>query len=158
MQKRQHNNNNNKGASDRNKSSTHNNKKDKQNPLPSAQENKKSIQEELEVAPHSNFVAKNFGVRYFDLHARPESIYEVVAQSKLKARYNQIAKNYVQLIEHLELPHATTCLTLTKDENHLFASGIYPPQIKCYELDQLSVKFERHVDSEVLRMIVRWSV
>ena len=29
-------------------------------------------------------------------------------------------------------------------------AGIYPPQIKTYELSQLSMKFERHFDSEIL--------
>ena len=28
--------------------------------------------------------------------------------------------------------------------------GIYPPQVKVYELSQLSMKFERHLDSEII--------
>ena len=29
-------------------------------------------------------------------------------------------------------------------------AGIYPPQVKVYELSQLSMKFERHLDSEII--------
>lgn len=29
-------------------------------------------------------------------------------------------------------------------------SGVYPPQVKVYELRQLALKFERHLDSEIV--------
>lgn len=29
-------------------------------------------------------------------------------------------------------------------------SGIYPPQVKVYELRQFSMKFERHLESEII--------
>ena len=32
----------------------------------------------------------------------------------------------------------------------LHESGIYPPQVKVYELGQLALKFERHLDSEIV--------
>lgn len=36
----------------------------------------------------------------------------------------------------------------------LFNSGIYPPQVKVYELRELSMKFERHLISEIVNFQV----
>ncbi|KAI5583666.1 hypothetical protein BDE02_06G030300 [Populus trichocarpa] len=38
----------------------------------------------------------------------------------------------------------------TPDGEFLIASGIYPPQIKVYELREFALKFERHFDSEII--------
>ena len=50
----------------------------------------------------------------------------------------------------MEFPVASTKLHATADETYLFASGTYKPLVKCYDLDQLSLKFERHFDSEII--------
>jgi ribosome biogenesis protein ENP2 len=71
----------------------------------------------------------------------------------VKAKYNEEAKNFTQLIEHFEFPIATTQLALCPDQKHLWCSGIYPPQVHCYELDQLTMKFSRHIELEVIRMV-----
>ena len=38
-----------------------------------------------------------------------------------------------------------------QDGQYIGVSGVYKPQIKVFEVDQLSLKFERHVDSEVVQ-------
>lgn len=42
------------------------------------------------------------------------------------------------------------------DDNITF-SGIYPPQVKVYELRELSLKFERHLVSEIVNFQVQTS-
>jgi ribosome biogenesis protein ENP2 len=39
----------------------------------------------------------------------------------------------------------------SRDGRFLFATGTYPPQIKVYELSQLSMKFERHLDAQIVQ-------
>jgi len=41
---------------------------------------------------------------------------------------------------------------VSPDGKFVAAAGVYKPQIKVYEADQLSMKFERHVDGEVVQM------
>jgi ribosome biogenesis protein ENP2 len=94
----------------------------------------------------------NYGVRVYDLEGR-ESLQEIINKSKVKAKYNIEARNYTQLIEHFEMPTATNHIAMCADNNHLFACGIYPPQICCFELDQLTLKFKRHVDHEILKVV-----
>uniref|UniRef100_A0A0E0L794 Uncharacterized protein n=1 Tax=Oryza punctata TaxID=4537 RepID=A0A0E0L794_ORYPU len=56
----------------------------------------------------------------------------------------------LDLIHDLRFETATTKIKVTPDEQYVIASGIYPPQVKVYELKELSMKFERHMISEIV--------
>lgn len=56
----------------------------------------------------------------------------------------------VELIQDLRFETATTKIKATPDGEYLIASGIYPPQVKVFELRQYSLKFERHLVSEIV--------
>ncbi|KAJ8570780.1 hypothetical protein K7X08_037752 [Anisodus acutangulus] len=60
----------------------------------------------------------------------------------------------VDLIQDLRFETATTRIKVTPDGEYLIASGIYPPQVKVYELRELSLKFERHLVSEIVNFEV----
>mmetsp|Transcript_19112 Transcript_19112/g.38996 ORF Transcript_19112/g.38996 Transcript_19112/m.38996 type:complete len:388 (-) Transcript_19112:4102-5265(-) len=55
-----------------------------------------------------------------------------------------------RLIPEFYFPNVIQKTKETKDSNFLVASGLYPPQIKCFDLDKLSLKFLRHLDYEIL--------
>lgn len=42
---------------------------------------------------------------------------------------------------------------MTKDGKHILASGIYAPQVKIYDLKDLSMKCLRGMDSEVVKLL-----
>ncbi len=48
------------------------------------------------------------------------------------------------------MPEASQRMRITRDERHLFVSGTYKPRIKCYEVAELSCKFERAVEEEIV--------
>ena len=52
-------------------------------------------------------------------------------------------------MQDLEFSTASSRVKLSPDGNYLCVTGIHPPQIKVYDLSQLSMKFERHLDAEV---------
>ncbi|KAJ8423192.1 hypothetical protein Cgig2_023383 [Carnegiea gigantea] len=62
---------------------------------------------------------------------------------------NRIGAVYEHALD-LRFETATTRIKATPDGEFLIASGIYPPQVKVYELRELSLKFERHLDSEII--------
>jgi ribosome biogenesis protein ENP2 len=41
---------------------------------------------------------------------------------------------------------------VSKDQQYIVATGVYPGRIKVYETRELSMKVERGIDSEVLKM------
>ncbi|PWN29572.1 hypothetical protein BDZ90DRAFT_230435 [Jaminaea rosea] len=54
----------------------------------------------------------------------------------------------IELIQDYEFPEASNKIKSTRDGSHLVATGTYKPHIRVWELDQLSLKFERHTISE----------
>ena len=57
---------------------------------------------------------------------------------------------HVELLQDFEMP--TTCQKLwqTRNGTYIFLSGGYPPQIKCFDVNELSVKFTRHTKEHIL--------
>lgn len=56
----------------------------------------------------------------------------------------------IELVQDLEFPAACHRLKLTPDGAHLFATGGHPPRVRVFDLANLSLKFERHLDSGVV--------
>lgn len=56
----------------------------------------------------------------------------------------------IDLVQDLEFNTAATRMKTTPDGRYIIASGIYPPQVRVFELSELSLKFERHLTSEIV--------
>ncbi|OQR71387.1 nucleolar protein 10-like [Tropilaelaps mercedesae] len=61
-------------------------------------------------------------------------------------------RHRIELIQELEMPTVTTHLRVTPDRQYILACGVYKPRIRCFEVAQLSMKFERCLDYEVVAM------
>lgn len=53
-------------------------------------------------------------------------------------------------MQDFQFPAACTRIKATPDGQYLFATGYHPPIVKCYDLANLSLKFDRHLDAEVV--------
>lgn len=60
----------------------------------------------------------------------------------------------VDLIQHFEFPEASNRIKTTRDGHHAIATGTYKPQMRVYDLDELTLKFERHSDAENVDFVV----
>ncbi|KAL0567663.1 Small ribosomal subunit biogenesis [Marasmius crinis-equi] len=60
----------------------------------------------------------------------------------------------IELIQGFEFPEASNKVRTTSDGTHVIATGTYKPQIRVWDLDQLSLKFERHTDAENVDFIM----
>lgn len=95
------------------------------------------------------------GVKMYSVTSQNRSLATWLNPKKLKALRKD--KDYLQrvdLIQDLRFETATTRIKATPDGEFLIASGIYPPQVKVYELRELSLKFERHLVSEIINFEV----
>ncbi len=54
----------------------------------------------------------------------------------------------IDLIQDFEFPEASNKIKSTRDGHHAVATGVYKPQIRVYDLDQMTLKFERHSEAE----------
>lgn len=48
------------------------------------------------------------------------------------------------------MPGLSTNIRVSKDGQYIMATGIYKPRVKCFDVNNLSLKFERCLDSEVV--------
>ncbi|CAH1644950.1 unnamed protein product [Spodoptera littoralis] len=56
----------------------------------------------------------------------------------------------IELIQEFDMPGVSTTIRVSKDGQYIMTTGIYKPRIKCYDVNNLSLKFERCLDSEVV--------
>ncbi len=52
------------------------------------------------------------------------------------------------------MPAAATGLDVSSDGQYIFAAGVYKPRVRCYDVNHLSMKFERCVDSEIVDLFL----
>ncbi|XP_064626455.1 nucleolar protein 10-like [Lineus longissimus] len=60
----------------------------------------------------------------------------------------------IELLQDFEMPTVSNCIKMTPDNRYLFVTGVYKPRVRCYDVSQMSMKFERCMDSEVVKFDV----
>jgi len=82
----------------------------------------------------------------------PDLLRRSGSSNKRKKRRSALAVDEqlskIELIQDFEFPEASNKITSTRDGLNIVATGTYKPQIRVWENDQLSLKFERHTDAE----------
>jgi len=68
------------------------------------------------------------------------------------AKKDAAIRRRVELLQDFSMPAASSKLMMSKDANYIMAAGTYAPRIRCFELSELSMKFERYLDGEVVDM------
>mmetsp|Transcript_29274 Transcript_29274/g.54023 ORF Transcript_29274/g.54023 Transcript_29274/m.54023 type:complete len:845 (+) Transcript_29274:378-2912(+) len=63
-------------------------------------------------------------------------------------------RHRITLLQDLEMPAASTKVRQSPDGKFLIVGGTYSPRIRCYELAEMSMKFERYLDSEVVDIMI----
>lgn len=49
------------------------------------------------------------------------------------------------------MPTVSHCVQVTPDGQYIYVAGTYKPRIRCYDVHQMSLKFERGLDSDVIK-------
>ncbi|KAF5336415.1 hypothetical protein D9611_006518 [Ephemerocybe angulata] len=70
------------------------------------------------------------------------------AAGKGKRATKEHYEGSIELLQGFEFPEASNRVKTTRDGRHVLATGTYKPQLRVWDLDQLSLKFERHSDAE----------
>lgn len=54
------------------------------------------------------------------------------------------------MIQEFDMPGVSTCIKVSPDGQFILACGTYKPRVKCYDVNNLSIKFERCFDADVV--------
>lgn len=57
----------------------------------------------------------------------------------------------IELIQDFDMPTASTCVRASPDGQYILTAGVYKPRIKCFDVNELSAKFDRCFDSECVK-------
>ncbi|KAM3725523.1 Nucleolar protein [Dirofilaria immitis] len=60
----------------------------------------------------------------------------------------------IQLIQDFDMPDISNTVTVSPDGRYIFATGTYKPLLKCFDVSDLSLKFSRGLDADVIKMTV----
>lgn len=83
---------------------------------------------------------------------------KAIKSGRSKRSIREQFEGAVNLIQDFEFPEASNRIKVTRDGHHAIATGVYKPQMKVYDLDQLTLKFERHSDAENVDFLVSYSL
>ena len=82
----------------------------------------------------------------------PEFIGEKKRRSLLKKDVE--LQRRIELIQDFEMPTVSNTIKMSNDEQYIFATGTYKPRVRCYDVKELSMKFERCIDCEVVTFCI----
>ena len=80
----------------------------------------------------------------------PEWLNDYNSGNVSSLRYNREFRDRIELIQDFDFPSSSTTIQMTRDQQYIGVSGVYKPQIKVFETNTLGMKFERHIDSEIV--------
>ncbi|KAF9239282.1 WD40-repeat-containing domain protein [Melanogaster broomeanus] len=75
-------------------------------------------------------------------------------KAKGKRALREHVEGQIELIQGFEFPEASNKIKTTRDGRHAIATGTYKPQMRVWDLDELTLKFERHADAENVDFII----
>lgn len=84
------------------------------------------------------------------LHANLNIGAKSAAAVRRHRRKLELQNTDTDIIQEFVFPTVSNNVKVTADGRYIFASGTYPPQIHVYDTEQLSLKFKRHVDNEIV--------
>jgi len=78
--------------------------------------------------------------------------FDEALKKKKSLRYNDEYKRRVELIQDFEFPTSANCVKVSQDGQFIAAAGIYKPELRMFDTNELSLKFSRHLDAEIVDM------
>lgn len=57
----------------------------------------------------------------------------------------------IEIIQDFDFPVGSQCIKVSRDNQYVIATGTYKPRVKVYEFAEMSLKFERYLDAEVVQ-------
>ncbi|KAK4880078.1 hypothetical protein RN001_008224 [Aquatica leii] len=90
-------------------------------------------------------------VKIYNLSAG-KSLPEWLSERKRRAALKKDIdlRRRIELIQDFEMPAVSNTVRVSQDGQYILATGIYKPRVKCFDVNNLSLKFERCYDAEAV--------
>lgn len=67
---------------------------------------------------------------------------------------DESVRRRIELLQDFQMPASSSKLVQSPDGRYIMVAGTYPPRIRCYDVHQLTMKFERYVNANVIDMVM----
>ncbi|CAB9516204.1 Nucleolar protein 10 [Seminavis robusta] len=75
------------------------------------------------------------------------------AKRNLSKRDESIRRR-IELLQDFQMPSSSSKLVQSADGRYIMVAGTYKPRVRCFDVDDLSMKFERYVDAEIVDLVM----
>lgn len=85
-----------------------------------------------------------------------KSLPEWLSDRKRRALLKQDVdiRRRIELLQDFEMPTVSHGVQVTPDGQYICTTGTYKPRFRCYDVSQMSLKFERGLDSDVVKFLL----
>lgn len=96
----------------------------------------------MQVSLHNKVKTYNF--------TAGKSLPEWLSERRKNKRTSAGTENRIELLHDLEFPHSARCLFRCPNGTNLFAAGDYPYRLKCFDVNDLSMKYSFNADMNIM--------
>jgi ribosome biogenesis protein ENP2 len=75
------------------------------------------------------------------------------ARRNLSKRDEQVRRR-IELLQDFQMPSSSSKVIQSGDGRYIITAGTYPPRFRCYDVHELTLKFERYVDSHIQDVVM----
>lgn len=75
------------------------------------------------------------------------------ARRNLSKRDENVRRR-IELLQDFQMPSSSSKIVASADGRYIMVGGTYPPRIRCYDLHELTMKFERYVDGHIVDLVL----
>ena len=75
------------------------------------------------------------------------------ARRNLSKRDESIRRR-IELIQDFQMPSSSSKIVQSADGRYIMAVGTYPPRVRCFDIHELTMKFERYLDAHALDLVM----
>ncbi|TMW66209.1 hypothetical protein Poli38472_003974 [Pythium oligandrum] len=91
------------------------------------------------------------GVKIYNLASGKTLPQWLAEKTKKSLSRDEDYRRRVELLQDFHFPSGSQRVKMSLDGNYIVATGMYPPIVKVFDVRELSLKFERRLDSEVVQ-------
>lgn len=70
------------------------------------------------------------------------------------SKRDESVRRRIELLQDFQMPASSCKITQSADGRCIMVAGTYPPRIRCYDVHELSLKFERYLNAHVVDMVM----
>lgn len=90
------------------------------------------------------------GLKVYDLSNASTLPTFLSEKSRRKLRKDPSFARRIELLQDFRFPTYSRCVRVSRDGQYILATGGYKPHIKMFDVQEVSLKFERFVDSDIV--------